>query len=47
MKIHRNEKYVKWGLTGFLVFVACSLFWIIFSKLRGFYDMIVAFMDII
>lgn len=47
MKIHRNEKYIKWGLTGFLVFVACSLFWIVFSNLRGFYDLILEFVDII
>lgn len=34
MKLHRNEKYIKWGLTIFLCFVACSLFWIIFSNLK-------------
>ena len=47
MKIHRNEKYFKWGLTAFLVFVAGSLFWIVFSNLRGFYDLILEFFDII
>lgn len=47
MKIHRNEKYFKWGLTAFLVFVAGSLFWIVFSNLRGFYDLILDFFNII
>lgn len=38
MRLHRNEKYFKWGLTAFLVIVASALFWIIFSNLGGFYD---------
>ena len=32
MKLHRNEKYFKWGLTAFLVIVAGVLFWILFSR---------------
>lgn len=47
MKLHRNEKYIKWGLTAFLVFVACALFWIIFSNLSGFYRLISDFFSII
>lgn len=43
MKLNRNEKYVKWGLTAFLVIVAAGLFWLVFSNLRGFYDLIVEF----
>lgn len=40
MKLHRNEMYKKWGITGFLVFAACSVFWIVFSNLSGFYGVI-------
>ena len=47
MKLHRNEKYFKWGLTAFLVIVAGVLFWIVFSNLTGFYEMILDFFDII
>ena len=47
MKLHRNEKYFKWGLTAFLAFVACALFWIVFSNLSGFYDLIMKFFGII
>ena len=47
MKLHRNENYFKWGLTAFLVFVAAALFWIVFSNLKGFYEMILDFFDII
>lgn len=47
MRTPHNEKYFKWGLTAFLVFVACSLFWIIFSNLSGFYDLIKQFLHII
>ncbi len=47
MKLHRNEKYVKWGLTAFLVIVAGGLFWMVFSNLRGFYNLILEFIDII
>ena len=47
MKLHRNEKYVKWGLTAFLVIVAGGVFWMVFSNLRGFYNLILEFLDII
>lgn len=47
MRLHRNEKFFKWGLTAFLVFVACALFWIVFSNLKGFYELILDFFDII
>ena len=47
MKLHRNEKYVKWGLTAFCVIVAGVVFWVIFSNLRGFYNLILDFLDII
>lgn len=47
MKLNRNEKYFKWGLTAFLVIVAAILFWIIFSNLSGFYDLFLEFADII
>ena len=47
MKLHRNEKYVKWGLTAFLVIVAGAVTWTIVSNLRGFYNLILEFLDII
>lgn len=47
MKLHRNEKFVKWGLTAFLVFVACALFWIVFSNFPGFFKLIQKFFSII
>lgn len=47
MKLHRNEKYVKWGLTAFLVIVAGVVCWTIISNLRGFYNLILEFIDII
>ena len=47
MRLHRNEKFFKWGLTAFLVFVACALFWIVFSNLKGFYELVLDFLDII
>lgn len=47
MKFHRNQKYFKWGLTAFLVIVASAVFWMIFSNLRGFYDLFLEFTDII
>ena len=40
MKLHRNQKYFKWGLTAFFVIVAALVFWIVFSNLSGFYDVI-------
>lgn len=47
MKLHHNEKYFKWGLTAFLVFVACSVFWMAFSNIPGFYALILDFCNII
>lgn len=47
MKLHRNGKYFKWGLTAFLVIVAAILFWIVFSNLSGFYDLFLEFTSII
>ncbi len=47
MKLHRNQKYFKWGLTAFLVIVAALVFWIIFSNLRGFYEMILDLIHIL
>lgn len=40
MKLHRNEKYFKWGLTALAVFVAGILCWLVFSNFPGFYEMI-------
>ena len=36
MKLNRNEKYVKWGLTAFLVIVAAGLFWLVFLTCAAF-----------
>lgn len=47
MKLHQNQKYFKWGLTAFLAIVAAIVFWVIFSNLTGFYDLILEFSDII
>ena len=47
MKLHRNQKYFKWGLTAFLVIVAALLFWIVFSNLTGFYDVILDLVSIL
>ena len=38
MKLHRNEKYIKWGLTALAVLAAAILCWIVFSNFPGFYD---------
>lgn len=40
MKLRHNDKFFKWGITAFLVFVAGALFWIIFSNFGGFYELI-------
>lgn len=40
MKLHRNEKYFKWGLTAFLVIVASIVVALIFSNLAGVYQAI-------
>ncbi len=45
--LQRNNKYFKWGLTGFLVLVAAVLFWLIFSNLGGVYALILDFLKII
>lgn len=47
MKLNRNQKYFKWGLTAFLVIVAAIVFWVIFSNLTGFYDLFLEFTNII
>lgn len=47
MKLNRNEKYVKLGITAFLVLVAVAIFWVIFSNLSGFYDLVLEFFGII
>ena len=47
MKLNRNEKYFKLGVTAFLVLVAVAIFWVIFSNLSGFYDIILEFFSII
>ncbi len=47
MKLHRNQKYFKWGMTAFLVIVAALVFWIIFSNLSGFYDMVMKLVSIL
>ncbi len=47
MKLHRNQKYFKWGLTAFLVIVAALVFWIIFSNLSGFYALILRLVNIL
>lgn len=43
MKLHRNEKYFKWGLTAFLVIVAAIVVALVFSDLSGVYQ---AFLDL-
>ena len=45
--MHRNEKYIKWGLTAFIVIVCSVVFGVIFTNLTGFYDMILDFLGII
>ena len=40
MKLHRNEKFFKWGVTAFLVIVAAVIFAIVFSNFSGFYQVI-------
>ena len=45
--LRRNSKYVKWGLTAFVVLMAAVVFWLIFSNLGGFYDLILEFLGIV
>ncbi|MBQ2445431.1 MAG: AI-2E family transporter [Oscillospiraceae bacterium] len=45
--LHRNNRYFKWGLTAFLVLAAVVVFWVIFSNLSGFYNLILEFLGII
>ncbi len=45
--LHRNSKYFKWGITAFFVLMAAVLFWLIFSNLGGFYELILEFFGII
>lgn len=45
--MHRNEKYIKWGVTAFIVVVCSVAFGVIFTNLTGFYDMILEFLTII
>ncbi len=45
--MHRNEKYIKWGVTAFIVVVCSVAFGVIFTNLTGFYDMILEFLSII
>ncbi len=45
--MHRNSKYFKWGLTAFLVLAAAVIFWVVFSNLTGFYEMLLEFFGII
>lgn len=40
MKLHRHQKYFKWGLTAFFVIAAAMLFWLVLSDLSGFYGLI-------
>lgn len=40
MKLHRNEKYFKWGLTAFLVIVASIVVALVFSNLSSVYQSI-------
>ncbi len=45
--MNRNEKYIKWGVTAFIVVVCSVVFGVIFTNLPGFYDMILEFLSII
>ncbi len=45
--LHRNSKYFKWGITAFCVLMAAVVFWLIFSNLSGFYELILEFFGII
>lgn len=45
--MRRNSKFFKWGVTAFVVLVAAVLFWLIFSNLKGVYELILEFLSII
>ena len=45
--MHQKSKYFKWGITAVCVLTAAVLFWLIFSNLGGFYDVILEFFGII
>ena len=47
MKLHRHQKYFKWGLTAFLVIAAAMLFWLVLSDLSGFYGLIMKLISIL
>ena len=47
MKLHRHQKYFKWGLTAFLVIAAAMVFWLILSDLSGFYGLFMKLMNIL
>lgn len=47
LKLHKHENFFKLGLTIFLTFVACAVFWIVFSNIKGFYSLIMDFFSII
>ena len=45
--MHRNDKFVKWGITALAVVVCSVIFGVIFTNLTGFYDIILEFFSII
>ena len=47
MKLHRNEKYVKWGLTALAVLGAGIVVWIVLSNFSGFYASIMDLLGIL
>ena len=47
MKLHRHQKYFKWGLTAFFVIAAAMVFWLVLSDLSGFYGLIMKLMNIL
>lgn len=47
MKLHNNEKYVKAGITAFLVVVASVIFIVVFTNLRGCYELFLTLTDIL
>lgn len=47
MKLHRHQKYFKWGLTAFLVIAAAMVFWLVLSDLSGFYGLFMKLMNIL